>query len=451
MTRHRSVVVAVIGAAVVGAMGPALIDALGIAGTFVALAVGVSLALSARRRRQQSGRPLFSLAFGAVMPVVLGLGAAFNRPSFALERTSSKTWLLIGLGTVSYLVGAQLAPTRSRAALNPSTDRVLLTRRQLQVVNWITCAALALAAVNLATGDVALLSRQVNTVRFSGSFGSLSKFWPFAFGALQATLVLRMIGRRRRGFGSGDIALTLATIGVFALSAGRAFLALVIGAVAIEIFERRRTSLLTVFAVLVGGAVIAGALGFARTSSEFGPEVANQSLRENGLPSGAAGSALQGLVTGPRVLSRAVQVVPQDTPFRFGGFFLSDFANFFRPSVDRGDRWVTITIMKRNVDTNGGQPPTLVGGLWLDFGWLGVAIGMASLAVVTQILYSLSRDRPSPIASGVFAFWSSYLLLALYSYVSLKPQIVAAFAVFGVCRLLAPPSRSAIKPVVVAA
>lgn len=440
--RAAAVASAVVVAAAVGAVGPSIVSGSGLLAALVL--IGCTVASTIRRRRRP-GRPMFGLVFVAALPLVLGIGAAVNHPAIALEETNDRTWLLIAVGTAAFAIAAQIARPCNRGSPGESDARPRLGKQERLMLEALTATALLVAGVNLATGDIALLSEHITATRFSGDFGVLEKLWPLVFGVLQASCVVRVVGRRR-GLRSIDVVVLGLTSVVFALSAGRAFVALPVGAIAIEIFERRRTSLPTVFALLLGGVLLAGALGYARTSAEVGELTSNAALRQQSLPSGPIGSTLQSLVVGPRVLSRTIVVVPGDITHRTGGFLLADAMNFIDSSVERSDRWVTRNIMDRTVDVVGGQPPTVLGGFWIDFGWSGVVFGMSALAWTTQTLYARSRNQPSAPRSAEFAFWSAYLMLSLYSYVSVKPQIVAAFVVFRLCAFAGRRTERAIEP-----
>lgn len=75
-------------------------------------------------------------------------------------------------------------------------------------------------------------------------------------------------------------------------------------------------------------------------------------------------------------------------------------------------------------------PPTILGGLYLDFGAGGIVVGMLLVGMVTQYLYWRMFARPSVWSTFLYVYWFSNLFVALYgdlianSFTWLLPLIV---------------------------
>jgi oligosaccharide repeat unit polymerase len=61
-----------------------------------------------------------------------------------------------------------------------------------------------------------------------------------------------------------------------------------------------------------------------------------------------------------------------------------------------------------------GLLPTILGGFYLDFGMVGIAVGMLLVGIVSQYLYWRMLARPSPWTVFFHAYWTFNLFVALY-------------------------------------
>ena len=300
----------------------------------------------------------------------------------------------------------------------------IISRRQRKVLRLADGGLLAVALLNLITGEIIVLSANLSTSRFSGNYGVAGRAWPIVFGALEASFALHavLLARRRRV----EDFVFCALIGlVFVATGSRSFALIAFAALAIAYLERRRPPLWLVTLALAAGITVAGSIGYLRVSSELGTVTVNQSLIGRELPTGPVGQTLSNLATGPWVLSTTLEYVPERAPFQHGLFFLRDGLNLVDSSVVRSDRWVTESILERDTTTNGGMPPTLIGGLYLDFGYPGIGIGLFAVGFATIYLYPVASRRGLP-GKLQYCLWCAYLLTSLYSYLSLKPALIAS-------------------------
>ena len=408
--------------AAVAASSQVLLAAMG-----VAVIAGFTVA-GYRSSRRRSGA-LFPMAFVGAGAAVLALGAVANWATAGSGRTTWGVWLAVGGGFSAFAAGstvALVAMAQTRGAVGSwrsSTDETV-SRRQRTVLRRADGVLLAISFLNLITGEIIALSANVTSSRFSGDYGVAGRAWPVVLGALEASFALHavLLARRRR---FEDLIFCVMISLVFVATASRSFALIAFAAIAIVYLERRRPPLWLVTVALATGITVAGSIGYLRVSSEFGAATVNQSLVDRELPTGPVGQTLSNLATGPWVLSTTLHDVPERVPFQHGVFFLRDGLNLLDSSVVRSDRWVTESILERDTSTNGGMPPTLVGGLYLDFGYAGIGVGLFAVGFATVVLYPVASRRGLP-GRLQYCLWCAYLLTSLYSYLSLKPAFIAS-------------------------
>ena len=268
-----------------------------------------------RRRIDGSVQPLFPLLYVALWLLMLGGGAAANVGAVPAEATSVKTWLVILVGAVGLTAGSLLGGIKLVQLEAPNSHAVApRSVAGSQAVILLTVLAICVAAVNFKTGQIALLSSSTTAARFAGDYGTLGRAWPIVYGILQAFLVLIYLQRQRVSLRTQDrILVALASL-VLVLSASRSFIAICVIACAVDYLERKRPRLSTIVAVMMISILLVGSLGHWRTVNELGSDSVSSSLQRNGLPPGVLGTTLQSLSTGPRVLSRTLNLIPDQLP-----------------------------------------------------------------------------------------------------------------------------------------
>jgi oligosaccharide repeat unit polymerase len=417
-----------------------------IAGAMVALFSQVFLAVVAvvviaafsfvgyQTSRRRSGA-LFPMAFVGTAASVLALGTINNWEQTGPASSTSTTWAAIGLGVVAFVLGSTLSlmaisSSESGFKFLQLSSNESFSLRQRKALRFADGCLLAISLLNLVTGEVIIFSSEISASRFSGNYGLLGRAWPIVFGALQASFLLHafLLSRRRR---PEDFIFCMLISTVFVATAARSFVFVALAAVAIAVLETRRPRLWLVIVVLVCGLTLAGAAGYVRNSTEFGAQTIDDSLVEREFPTGILGLTLSNLSTGPWVLSKALHDVPDQVPFQRGMFFLRDGLNFVDSSFTRSDVWVAETILEREPLANIGYPPTVIGGLYLDFGFAGIAIGMFAAGALTQWLYKLARHR-GILGHLQYSLWCAYLLTSVYSYFSLKPSFFVSILLLEV-------------------
>jgi Putative O-antigen polymerase len=399
----------------------------GTAAQLVLLAVGCAAVVSLRRRyaggdRVGAGVYLAALALSGAL--LLGLWAGGDR--IAAHRT--EITVLFALAVISLVVGATVCaiavPERSRPEqLGPPIDVL-----RLPLVFVLAAGLLALAALNLATGSIPLLAANIDAVRISGSGGILARLWIWLIGGVEWVLVV--VGTRcivRGRFGLRGAALGISGLGILTLLASRSFFVIVAIALLVAYGTVRRLSLAKLAALTGVGIVALGAFGALRVNHSDPTGVRRQYLQSQQIDT-AFGLISQSAAAGPAVLAAVLDDVPALIPYQHGRFALRDFRAtvplhpFGHPLP--ADVWVTETIVGRDPAEIGGSPPTLVGGLYIDFGPLGIVIGSFLIGFLLVLLYRWARAARTLGSLVAYSYASAYIALSAYSYVSVKPTVI---------------------------
>ncbi|OJX65178.1 MAG: hypothetical protein BGO95_06950 [Micrococcales bacterium 73-13] len=349
-------------------------------------------------------------------------------PVFDVNPTAA-TWMVLLVGTFALLLGlllGSLGASRSperRHSVRDAGDSLLFALGLLAVL---------LSAVNYVTGDIPLLSGDVNGARINGNYGALGRIWPLILPVLQVTIIVTLIKWisgtiRRRWF-------LLALLATFCLllTGSRSLLLMGVVAGAILYIELRRPRLVWILVVAAAGLVALGAFGSIRTLASGGADVATAFLTERNLE-GWGGSTDLALQTGPRVAALAIDAT-NGQPLG-GQILLGDIGNFFNSSVERSDRLVT-QLLGRDPDVLGGLPPTLFGGFFLDFGWVGLVLSSVIFGVALTVSRRLMFRTLSIATTVWFGYLAAYALVSVYSYVSIRPSWLVVLAVSMAVSLL---------------
>jgi hypothetical protein len=146
-------------------------------------------------------------------------------------------------------------------------------------------------------------------------------------------------------------------------------------------------------------------------------------------------------------LALAVIYTPSEVPFQHGGT-LSNLASGFVPRIFWPSK-PKVGIGYWFAETYWGTPPgvtqvpqsvTHIGELWIDFGWIGVVLGMAILGVWYRFAYAVLRPRESGTGAVLYAI---FLLTTLpvdrdlpLVYVTLAQRLVFVALLFGAVALV---------------
>lgn len=425
-------VIAIFGGYVLGAV---LLAAEQVVAASISALIGLGLFSLTRYRSRSFFSGSLTLVYASIaLFYAYGL---FPRPfpMFEVEPTPN-TLLPIVLGSTTLLVTLLIAgnaghsrSTFSETAQTPkfANDTRPFVPRPPQsgsVVVICVLASLGISILNFVTGEIPLLSGDVNNSRFNGNFGALGKLWPLTLPVLQVAILITLILTFLKRATVGWILLGSICLAVLVLNGGRSLFLIPIIAFGMFVVESARPRMTSIIALCLCGIAALGAFGLARrTNTDL------SYLSERNLDSWT-GSIDMSLQTGPRVFEVAQSMLEGN--HLFGQILFGDILNFFQSSIQRSDRVVTLLIGRDPVDV-GGMPPTLWGGLFLDFGMLGVLIGAVILGVALVKFRSFAIKSRSWEGILWYTYFATYTLISVYSYLSVRPSWIV---VLGLCVLI---------------
>jgi len=354
--------------------------------------------------------------------VVYGIGL-IDRPApvFGLNPTG-EDYGLVAIGMAGLLAGALCVRVFSAGEpalqMNNAPRRLMFLQDRRLIL--VALAAMLIASINYATGGIPILSSDVNGSRFAGNYGILGRLWPLILPVLQIVVIvaaIRIISNHKSTLWTwlGGLALIF-----LILSGGRSLFLIpiiAIGLISVDFFRPRFRTILTLAAAGIG---VIGGFGYARTvgSSANQADLAYLGSREQNSWFGSLDVSVQ---TGPRVFSAARQTIGEH--FLNGGFFWADFQNLFNSQIVSSDRLVT-GVLNRQTELVGGLPPTIFGGFFLDWGTLGVVFGSLLIGFLLELFRRRSNSQMVLSTLVWSSYFSTYVLMSVYSYISFKPSLV---------------------------
>ena len=169
--------------------------------------------------------------------------------------------------------------------------------------------------------------------------------------------------------------------------------ALIIFHYSIRPLKMRETALMTL-------SLIAGIAAYAlwRQGGElYWAEIFDRASHELALP-------LMTLLT-------TVENVPETVPFLYGNGILMTFL-----ALLPGEQPVLGPWLKEQFGLNfagGGFPPSILGGFYLEFGIIGIIIGMLLLGVILQLAYIFLRRQPTELSLIIYSFLLTYSIQSI--------------------------------------
>jgi oligosaccharide repeat unit polymerase len=304
---------------------------------------------------------------------------------------------------------------------------------------WFGVAGICVSVLNYATGDIPLLSDDVNLARFTGDYGVLGRLWILVHPVTQVSVIIFLLKLRGKSFELRWTMLGIGSAASLILTGGRSLVAIALIAFGVLFLEIKRPKLRIVLIAICLGVVALGVFGQVRALSSSGVPEAQSFLAKRDL-NGWFGSADVSLQTGPRVLTLAIDHL-DDEPL--GGLFLIGDLPKLRPSSINGSDQLVTQIIGRNPTVVGGSPPTIFGGLYLDFGWLGVCGGALLIGLLLVASRRIMYRTQNLGASIWFAYFAAYIAISGYSYVSLRPSWLVVLLMCIAANALSGESRGA--------
>ncbi len=349
---------------------------------------------------------------------------------------SAQQWFLYAVSACAAVIGIALGRLslrrRSDAELGAEANRTPLEYGSFPLILAFV-VGMGVIWVNFATGSIPLLSDSINEARKEGVGGVLASYSWLGFSLAQFVIIAGFSLRFRGLRGWIKCSMIFVSIGSLVLTGSRSFLVLPVLALLITVVEFKRPRLWTVVASSLTFLSVVSVLGSIRggISGESSDLAVN--AERFGYGTGVMASVLSTLQPGPGVLAATLETVPSVVPFQNGAFALRDFPYLI--GGQKADYWVTTVILGRDADTVGGLPPTLIGGLYIDFGIVGVVMG------IVAVFYFVCRFQPkrvgAPVGAGfvTYSFLVAYLVTTFYSYLSFKINTVVVLVMLGLVAL----------------
>lgn len=389
--------------------------------------VGSLWAVRSPTLRRAAGPGVFLACAALGTAFVLGLSSGDIR----VIEEESRVAAYFAVGVAAILAGAMVhAGFQTRPAVPRARTSVPFKSNLLL---WLAAAFLGLAALNMLTGTVPLLAGNVDQARFTGSGGVVSPIFVFVIGGLQWVLLICAVTWlvRREPPAGLQAGVLLAAAFLLFLLAARSFFVSVGLATIVAGLLLGRINVRALFIIATAGLVVLAIAGQARNAGSDPTGENRQALEQQGY-GGLRGTIVLSSTTGPWVLGQTLERVPNSVPHQRGQFALRDLKaqTPLQPfgAVERSDLWVTHEILDR--DTDYGMPPTLVGGLFIDFGFPGILVGCLLVGYVLAALFRWAGGAGTVGAISLYGYVSGYVALSSYSYLSVKPLTLT---VIGLC------------------
>jgi hypothetical protein len=330
---------------------------------------------------------------------------------------------LAALGLLSYLAGLAVArrawatPARARPPVEANEWR---SPRALLTVTALALASLALFAAVLKLGAmVPLLAENKEAARWA-----LTKKLGYPVNAVTRLPIPAAIAcglyvlASRRGLSMLNAlasALILASMAALALLGHRGLPIFIL--VPLVICFHYLVRPLRLELLVAAGALIVVGLGVANylRLSTSPPQLAHM-LAHSKLPAWVPPSltpAVTFVAFGPLTFNLVLSTVPEREPFQYGAAMFNGAFGILPGHQMTISEFVSRRLLLLPPDSP-GLPPTILGGFYLDFGTVGIVVGMLLVGIVSQYLYWRMFERPSLWAVFFYAYWTFNLLVALY-------------------------------------
>jgi hypothetical protein len=115
----------------------------------------------------------------------------------------------------------------------------------------------------------------------------------------------------------------------------------------------------------------------------------------------------------PLTFNLVLSMVPEREPFQYGAAIFNGAFGILPGHQATISEFVTVRLLHLP-EGSPGLPPTILGGFYLDFGRIGIVVGMLLVGIVSQYLYWRMFERSTLWAVFLYAYWSFNLFVALY-------------------------------------
>lgn len=353
---------------------------------------------------------------------------------------------LLGLvlaGLVSYWVGCKIAGQRIQVTASPL---VLASRMPVKYMPLLSASYAIIGGAALIYflrfGGIASQVLSTDVAVYRSGLGQASGYLTILVNFLRYAAILLLVYQFSRPASVPQRVLIYLVIAVIAvaslLTASRTnFLFIVVYGLILSHFLARRWTVKVLVPVAAVAVLIMGALLWLRQYGLASVEAQGLQLRlmaQRGVETTSTLSVLGYMVfiharTGAEVLARSVEIVPDVIPFQLGSFVGRSLAVVLPGKQDNAPLFVTEYILGLGRYTE--YPPTILGGLWIDFGWIGVIVGMMLVGVLLTKVYSQLHRRQSLLWLLIYATLYVQALTSLYSMILGNISVLLDIAVLS--------------------
>ncbi len=374
--------------------------------------------------------PLATVAWFAVASLPLLSDREGHRPPL-----SPRAWLLVVPALAAFGLGVRVAPRPPSSRRLPAHAAARFEPRRLLAVlaTLFALAAAALGAVWTRSG-VPFLSGSLEEMRLT----AISSGWTRAVALLLvpvATLVLAHAATLGRGekLRAPFILLLAASLVLLAATGGRGFVIIPIGTGIVLFHVLRRPLSLGRFAALcLLLALFSSAYLAVRGMSHYGTNTYVEYLSTiTHLPDPLAPLApvVLGLRASPVAFGELLDVVPREVPFQLGRFLVAPLVSFLPGHQAWAPEFIQGAL--RHEFPGFGEPATIFGSFYLDFGVPGVLAG----SFLTGLAWSALRRRFEAMRDLLHAILlaQAAVLVLLSIYGDVYGGLVFFLFVSGIC------------------
>lgn len=326
-------------------------------------------------------------------------------------------WPIYALGLAAYFAGVWLADRalgRTSAMADLEISMRLDPRRLLLVCLALFLSAASVTAAIYSRNGVPLFASSVEAKRLQLISSGYERILFMGF-ATTAILILAHVARERFRVGFRFYAILGITLAVLATTADRGLVVLPVAiGVILAHYLWRPLSPRHLAAALVALGLFATAAILYRGINTYGSQYLSEMCRITRLPQGFLPfiPIYLGVWAGPNVFFRLQEIVPSQLPYGHGEYAASSILSF----LPGHQEWAPEAI-KRMLDDRFiglGEPATLLGSFYLDFGHVGLVIGMALAGFAMTALYRRLRARRDVFTAILYAHLSFLMFLSLY-------------------------------------
>lgn len=154
---------------------------------------------------------------------------------------------------------------------------------------------------------------------------------------------------------------------------------------------------------------------------------------------GPVSPGLLAIRNGPGTLALIEEVYPAHEPYMYGKFSVMSVLTLLPGDQPLPGHVLTATLFGREIADMGGTAPSVLGGFYVDGGFIGILVGMLVTGMTLGLSYQAVRYRRTATSIAIYAALLSNYLLWLYGNFLTNPTIL--WVLFVLWAILAPATR----------